>query len=325
MSLRVDFKIIFDQSNANTGLAITSPHSPRGRGAGMGRMNVSGRRSMNRLGQPLLLPDDIRLYTFRCRQRHSAGGNLMAQDSTIEWTEATWNPVTGCTKISPGCKFCYAERMAKRLQAMGQERYRDGFRLTLQPDVVEVPLRWKQPRLIFVNSMSDLFHKDVPTEFIQRCFAVMQQARQHTFQILTKRPERVAEIAAELPWPENVWMGTSVETADFTWRVHELQNVPASTRFLSVEPLLGPIPRLPLAGIHWVIVGGESGPGARPMREEWVIQIRNRCQKFAVPFFFKQWGGVQKSRTGRLLEGRTFDAMPDRSVSWMPGRKSGRS
>lgn len=234
----------------------------------------------------------------------------MAQDSAIEWTEATWNPVTGCTKISPGCKHCYAERMAKRLQAMGQERYRNGFRLTLQPDVVDVPLRWKQPRLIFVNSMSDLFHQDVPTEFIQRCFGVMQQASQHTFQILTKRPERVAEIASELPWPNNVWMGTSVENADFTWRIHELQNVPARTRFLSVEPLLGPIPRLPLAGIHWVIVGGESGPGARPMREEWVVQLRDRCQKFDVPFFFKQWGGVQKSRTGRLLEGRTWDAMP---------------
>jgi protein gp37 len=234
----------------------------------------------------------------------------MAQDSAIEWTEATWNPVTGCTKISPGCKFCYAERMAKRLQAMGQPRYRDAFRLTLQPDVIEMPLKWKQPRLIFVNSMSDLFHKDVPLDYIQRCFAVMEQATQHTFQILTKRPERVARIAPEIPWPQNVWMGTSVENAEHMWRAHELARVPAQVRFLSVEPLLGPIPKLLLAGIHWVIVGGESGPGARPMREEWVIQIRDLCRKFEVPFFFKQWGGVQKSRTGRILEGQVWNEMP---------------
>jgi protein gp37 len=200
--------------------------------------------------------------------------------------------------------------MAKRLQAMGQERYRDAFKLTLQQDVVEVPLRWKRPRLIFVNSMSDLFHKDVPLEHIQRCFAVMQQASQHTFQVLTKRPERVAEIARQLPWPRNVWMGTSVENADYVWRVHELAEVPARIRFLSVEPLLGPIPRLPLSGVHWVIVGGESGPGARPMREEWVLRIRDRCRKFGVPFFFKQWGGVHKSRTGRILDGRTWNEMP---------------
>jgi protein gp37 len=234
----------------------------------------------------------------------------MAQDSTIEWTEATWNPVTGCTKISPGCKFCYAERMAKRLQAMGQERYRNGFRLTLQPDALEIPLRWKRPRMIFVNSMSDLFHVNVPLEYIQQCFAVMQEARQHTFQILTKRAERVAELALSLPWPDNVWMGTSVENADYTWRIRELIKVPARIRFLSVEPLLGPIPRLPLTGIHWVIVGGESGPGARPMSEDWVLKIRDRCRTFRVPFFFKQWGGLNKKRTGRILEGRTWDDMP---------------
>lgn len=234
----------------------------------------------------------------------------MAQDSAIEWTDATWNPVTGCTKISPGCKNCYADRMAKRLQAMGQGRYRNGFRMTLQPDVIDAPLHWKRPRVIFVNSMSDLFHVDVPLKYIQECFAVMQEARQHTFQILTKRADRVAEIAQSLPWPDNVWMGTSVENADYIWRIQELVKVPARVRFLSVEPLLGPIPRLPLKRIHWVIVGGESGPGARPMAEDWVIQIRDRCHNSRVPFFFKQWGGVNKKRTGRILQGRTWDEMP---------------
>lgn len=234
----------------------------------------------------------------------------MAQDSSIEWTEATWNPVTGCTKISPGCKFCYAERMAKRLQAMGQERYRDAFKLTLQPSALEAPLHWKKPRVIFVNSMSDLFHKDVPQEYITSCFDVMKRASQHTFQILTKRPERAAEIADELPWPKNVWMGTSVENADYVSRIADLQAIPAHVRFLSVEPLLGPIPRLPLAGINWVIVGGESGPGARLMKKEWVYQIRDRCVARGVPFFFKQWGGVQKSVHGRVLDGRTWDEMP---------------
>lgn len=234
----------------------------------------------------------------------------MAQASTIEWTEATWNPVTGCTKISPGCKFCYAERMAYRLQAMGKERYRDAFKLTLQPDALDAPLRWKTPRVIFVNSMSDLFHKDVPFEYIQKCFAVMQEASQHTFQVLTKRPERVAELNAELRWPKNVWMGTSVENIDYLDRIRALQKVSAKVRFLSVEPLLGPIARLPLKGIHWVIVGGESGPGARPMQAEWVRQIRDQCVAKSVPFFFKQWGGVNKKRTGRKLDGRTWDEMP---------------
>jgi protein gp37 len=234
----------------------------------------------------------------------------MAQASSIEWTEATWNPVTGCTKVSPGCKFCYAERMAKRLQAMGQFRYRDGFKLTLQEDQVDLPLRWKAPRIIFVNSMSDLFHNDIPVSFVQRCFATMREAAQHTFQVLTKRPERAAELARDLPWPPNVWLGTSVENQDYVWRIHELVKVPARIRFLSVEPLIGPIPRLPLQGIQWVIVGGESGPGARPMLFEWVAAIRDRCQRYDVPFFFKQWGGIQKGRTGRLLEGRTWDDMP---------------
>lgn len=239
----------------------------------------------------------------------------MAQNSSIEWTEATWNPVTGCTKVSPGCKFCYAERMAKRLKAMGQPRYADGFRLTLQPDVVEAPLRWRSPRTIFVNSMSDLFHKDVPLEYIQQVFATMEQADWHTFQVLTKRADRLEELAGELPWPENVWMGVSVENADSTWRIEHLQRVPAQVRFLSVEPLLGPIPELPLAGIHWVIVGGESGPGARPMDRAWVTDLRDQCLSARVPFFFKQWGGVNKSRTGRELEGRVWDGMPPRVLA----------
>jgi protein gp37 len=234
----------------------------------------------------------------------------MAQASSIEWTEATWNPVTGCTKVSPGCKFCYADRMAKRLQAMGQFRYRDGFKLTLQEDQIDLPLRWKTPRIIFVNSMSDLFHVDVPLSFIQRCFETMQQAQQHTFQVLTKRPERAVELARALPWPTNVWLGTSIENQDYTWRTHELVKVPAQVRFLSVEPLIGPINRLPLRGVHWVIVGGESGPGARPLELQWVTAIRDRCIRHRVPFFFKQWGGVHKSRTGRVLEGRTWDEMP---------------
>ncbi len=234
----------------------------------------------------------------------------MAQSSSIEWTEATWNPVTGCTKISPGCKNCYAERMAKRLKAMGQARYRNEFKLTLQPDVVEVPLRWRKPRMIFVNSMSDLFHKDVPPEFIARCFAVMEEASRHTFQVLTKRPERALELADTLPWPENVWLGTSVESADYAHRIRTLIKIPAAIRFLSLEPLLGPIPRLSLTGIDWVIVGGESGPGARPIERAWVRQIRDRCLASGVPFFFKQWGGVQKKRAGSILDGRTWNEMP---------------
>jgi protein gp37 len=235
---------------------------------------------------------------------------IMAQASSIEWTESTWNPVTGCTKISPGCAHCYAERMAKRLQAMGQDRYRDGFRVVLQSDVVDLPLHWKRPRMIFVNSMSDLFHKDIPDEFIVGCFDVMQRAVQHTFQVLTKRPERAVELVSRLPWPRNVWMGTTVEAADYIHRIHSLTQIPARIRFLSLEPLLGPIPRLPLEGIHWVIVGGESGPNARPMQRKWVQQIRNRCLASEVPFFFKQWGGVNKRTTGRELDGRYWNELP---------------
>lgn len=233
----------------------------------------------------------------------------MAQATSIEWTEATWNPVTGCTKVSPGCKHCYAERMAKRLHAMGQPRYAGGFRVTLQEDLVEQPLRWRTPRRIFVNSMSDLLHPDVPEEFVRRLFQTMAQAHWHQFQILTKRPERL-RVLGTFVWPENVWMGVSVENEDYLWRIKHLRTVPAAVRFLSLEPLLGPLRSLPLAGIHWVIVGGESGPRARPMDPEWVREIRAGCIEQGVPFFFKQWGGTRKSRTGRELDGRTWSQFP---------------
>ena len=234
----------------------------------------------------------------------------MAQASSIEWTESTWNPVTGCTKISAGCAHCYAERMAKRLKAMGQHRYRNEFKVTLQPDMLDAPLRWKRPRMIFVNSMSDLFHEDVPADYIAKVFAVMQEASQHTFQVLTKRPERALEIASDLPWPANVWMGTTVENADYLHRIRSLIQIPAKIRFLSIEPLLGSIPKLPLKGINWVIVGGESGPEARPIESKWIFQIRDQCQESGVPFFFKQWGGMNKSVAGRELDGQIWDEMP---------------
>jgi protein gp37 len=234
----------------------------------------------------------------------------MAQLSQIEWTDATWNPVTGCTKISPGCKYCYAERMAGRLHAMRQHRYRNAFRSTLQPDLLEAPLRWSRPRVIFVNSMSDLFHEDVPDSYIAAVFDTIKRADHHVFQVLTKRSERLRELAHVLSWPRNLWVGVSVENQDYVHRVRDLQRVPASVRFLSMEPLLGPVGRLPLAGIHWVIVGGESGPGARPMHPDWARAIRDRCRQRGVPFFFKQWGGVWKKRTGRVLDGRTWDERP---------------
>jgi protein gp37 len=240
----------------------------------------------------------------------------MAQLSSIEWTDATWNPVTGCTKVSPGCKLCYAERMAKRLQAMGQPRYRNGFTTTLHGDLLEAPLGWAKPRRVFVNSMSDLFHEAVPEDFIARVFAVMERASQHVFQVLTKRADRLEALAPGLHWPPNVWMGVSVESADYTWRIAHLRRVPAAVRFLSVEPLLGPIPRLPLRGIDWVIVGGESGPGARPMDPQWARAIRDRCIAGGVPFFFKQWGGVRKKRAGRALDARTWDEMPATRRTW---------
>lgn len=234
----------------------------------------------------------------------------MSTNSSIEWTESTWNPLTGCTKISPGCKHCYAERMAMRLKAMGKENYRNGFKLTMHENAVEKPLEWKKPQVIFVNSMSDLFHKDVPLEFIQRVFDVMKRAHWHQFQVLTKRSERLAELSPYLEWTDNIWMGVSVETEKYTFRIDDLRKTGAKIKFLSVEPLLGPIQKMNLKEISWVIVGGESGPGARPLEKEWVTSIRDQCLRTKVPFFFKQWGGVQKKKAGRLLEGKTWDQMP---------------
>jgi protein gp37 len=233
----------------------------------------------------------------------------MAQ-SAIEWTNASWNPVTGCTKVSPGCKHCYAERMAHRLKAMGQPNYANGFRLALHDRMLERPLTWKQPMLIFVNSMSDLFHKDVPPGFIQQVFAVMRQAEWHHFQVLTKRSERLLALNEQLDWPKNVWMGVSVENEEYGFRIDHLRQTGAQVKFLSLEPLLGPLPTLELWGIDWVIVGGESGPGARPMSGEWAVDIQKQCLEAGVPFFFKQWGGTNKKTAGRLLEGRTWDQMP---------------
>lgn len=235
----------------------------------------------------------------------------MATQSSIEWTESTWNPVSGCTKISAGCLNCYAERMAKRLQAMGQIRYRNGFEVTLHPEALDEPSRWKKGRVVFVNSMSDLFHQKIPQGFIQQVFDVMEDNPQHTFQILTKRSGRLREMAPILKWPENVWMGVTVENADYVSRIDDLRAVGAAVRFLSLEPLLGPLPGLNLEGIDWVIVGGESGPGARPMKEEWAADIQQQCRAWGVPFFFKQWGGVNKKKAGRMLGGRTWDEYPE--------------
>jgi protein gp37 len=234
----------------------------------------------------------------------------MSTSSSIEWTEATWNPVTGCTKVSEGCRNCYAATMAKRLHAMGNPRYENGFKLTLHPDLIELPLSWKKPRRIFVNSMSDLFHNDVPLEFIQQVFSVMEKASWHTFQVLTKRSDRLLQLAPELPWPPNIWLGVSVENQKVIHRIDHLRDTPAFIKFLSIEPLIGPLNDLNLEGINWVIVGGESGYGARPMEEEWVLSIKEQCGLQNVAFFFKQWGGVQKHRTGRLLQGRTWDEYP---------------
>lgn len=234
----------------------------------------------------------------------------MAHNSPIEWTESTWNPVTGCTKISDGCKNCYAERLAKRLKAMGQPNYRNGFGLTLQPQALELPLGWKKPQTIFVNSMSDLFHIDIPLEYIQKVFNVMAKADWHKFQVLTKRADRLKEFSNDLNWQSNIWMGVSVENQKVIHRIDDLRETNAHIKFLSVEPLLGRLPNLNLSGIDWVIVGGESGPKARPMEESWVLEIREQCEEFGVPFFFKQWGGVRKHKTGRTLQGKTWDEMP---------------
>jgi len=246
----------------------------------------------------------------------------MAARSNIEWTEATWNPVTGCSKVSAGCRHCYAERLALRLQAMGNARYRHGFKVTLHPDLIDLPKRWREPRLIFVNSMSDLFHEHVPLAFIQRVFATMRDCPHHTFQVLTKRSARLRSLAGQMSWPANVWVGVSVEHAQVLHRIDDLRAVPATVRFLSCEPLIGPLDDLPLEGIHWVIVGGESGPGARPIRIEWVRSLLRQCRRANVPFFFKQWGGVRKDLTGRKLDGRTYDEMPRRTAMACPSGQS---
>jgi protein gp37 len=234
----------------------------------------------------------------------------MAQGSGIEWTESTWNPVTGCTKVSPGCKYCYAERMAERLQAMGQVNYKNGFELTLQPHMLERPLSWKKPQTIFVNSMSDLFHEDVPLEYIQRVFDIMRRAHWHRFQVLTKRSDRLADLDRRIEWAPNIWMGVSVESDKYRSRIDDLRTTRAEVKFLSLEPLLGPLAELDLHDIDWVIVGGESGPKARPMDAAWARDLRDQCHRANVPFFFKQWGGRNKKQAGRALEGRTWDQMP---------------
>ena len=239
----------------------------------------------------------------------------MSIKSSIEWTESTWNPVTGCTKVSHGCKHCYAERMAHRLQAMGVEKYRNGFSLALHEHVLEYPLTWKKPQTIFVNSMSDLFHDHVTDEYIHRVFDVMRRADWHRFQVLTKRSERLLKMSPEIDWPENVWMGVSVENDQYLDRIDHLRETDAAVTFLSCEPLLGPLSRMNLHDIDWVIVGGESGPKARPMDPSWVRDIREQCNTQVVPFFFKQWGGVRKKKTGRLLDGRVYDEMPDHTSS----------
>ena len=242
-------------------------------------------------------------------------------DSTIEWTDATWNPVAGCTILSPGCANCYAMRMAARLAAMGQEKYRGLTRqsggrhvwtggIRCDEASLDVPLRWRRPRLVFVNSMSDLFHPDVPESFIGRVWATMRAARRHTFQILTKRPERMREVAERMDLLPNVWLGTSVEASEYLWRLRELRSTRAAVRFASFEPLLGPITDADLTGVRWAIVGGESGPGSRPMKREWVRALQVQCEEQGVAFFFKQWGGTRKKRAGRELDGRTWDAMP---------------
>lgn len=247
------------------------------------------------------------------------GGPTVSNRSAIEWTETTWNPITGCDQVSPGCDNCYALSLSKRLKAMGQSKYQHdgdprtsgpGFRLNLHPDVLSEPYRWKAPRLVFVNSMSDLFHPEVPRGFIQSVFDVMADTPRHTYQILTKRSKRLMSLGNELDWPANVWMGVSVETSRYTFRIEHLRDVPAAIRFVSAEPLLGPLPDLDLSGIHWLIAGGESGPRARPMDEAWALDLRDQCAEADVAFFFKQWGGRTSKSGGRELDGALYDAMP---------------
>lgn len=239
-------------------------------------------------------------------------GAEVSDRSAIEWTQATWNPVTGCVEVSPGCDNCYARTFAERFRGVRGHPYEQGFDLRLWPERLEQPLRWKKPRLVFVNSMSDLFHSDVPIEFIQRVFDVMAEASQHTFQILTKRPGRMASLLRQLrPEPlSNVWLGTSIELGHYVWRADDIRATPAALRFLSCEPLLGPLTRLSLERIDWVIVGGESGPRHRPVQTAWVCQIRDRCLAAGIPFFFKQWGGRTPKSGGRELDGRLWEDMP---------------
>jgi protein gp37 len=238
----------------------------------------------------------------------------MAQ-SKIEWTEMTWNPTTGCDKISAGCKFCYAEVMSKRLHAMGQKKYHNGFKLTLHPETLTIPYTWKKPKIVFVNSMSDLFHKDIPLDYIHEVFRVMKENHMHTFQVLTKRADILAQYSPLLDWAPNIWMGVSVENEKVINRIDYLRSTSSFIKFLSFEPLIAPLPNLNLYDIDWIIVGGESGPKARPMKKEWVIDIRNQCKEAGVKFFFKQWGGFNKKKAGLKLEGKTYDEMPEMKIS----------
>ncbi len=247
----------------------------------------------------------------------------MSVKSPIEWTEATWNPVTGCNKISPGCKNCYAEILSRRLKAMGQRNYLNGFKLTLQPHMLELPLKWKKPQMIFVNSMSDLFHKNVPVEYIKKVFDVMNKANWHIFQVLTKRAERLSEISNVLTWSDNIWMGVSVESNSYIHRIDYLRKTEAKTKFLSLEPLLSPIKNLNLENINWVIVGGESGHKARPMKPEWAIDIQRQCDEQEVSFFFKQWGawgadGIKRNKkaNGRILLGKEWNDKPEQLAAF---------
>lgn len=236
------------------------------------------------------------------------------RSSKIEWTETTWNPTTGCTKISSGCMNCYAEKMSKRLQSMGVDKYKDGFSLRMHPDVLMEPYSWRNPRTVFVNSMSDLFHEDMPLEYIQKVFKVMNENPIHTFQVLTKRADILFEYSNQLKWTKNIWMGVTVEDQKNTYRIDRLREIDANVKFLSIEPLIGRINNLNLTNIDWVIVGGESGPGAREMSKDWVLEIKQQCQDQKTQFFFKQWGGVNKKKAGRLLEGKTWDEMPIKNV-----------
>lgn len=234
----------------------------------------------------------------------------MAQ-SSIEWTEMTWNPTTGCTKISAGCKFCYAEHMSKRLKAMGVDKYKDGFKVRVHPEALKIPYTWKSSKIVFVNSMSDLFHKDIPLSFIKQVFEVMNENPQHVFQVLTKRADRLFELHKEFKWTHNIWMGVSVEDERVVERINLLRKTKAKVKFLSLEPLIGPLKKLNLKKIDWVIVGGESGFRPRPMNPDWVLDIQDQCERSDVAFFFKQWGGRNKKAAGRMLNGRTYDEMPD--------------